>query len=68
MRPGKIVLLHGINDNIIIPHPYYSGVYEYKAKMRSLQRDKCFFGLEPNKKNFKMVLRVSPSTLGIKLN
>ena len=27
-----MMLLHGINDNILISHPYYSGVYKAEAK------------------------------------
>ena len=50
-RAGQMVLLHGINDNIIIPHPSYSGVYQDEEKMRSLIRDKYVFGIEPNQKN-----------------
>ena len=29
------MLLHGINDNIQISHPSYSGVYQYEAKNES---------------------------------
>ena len=43
-RPGKIMLLHNINYNILFYHPYYSGVYQDGAKMRALQRDKLFWG------------------------
>ena len=39
------MLLHGINDNILIPHLYYSGVYQDKEKMRAIQRDKHVFGV-----------------------
>ena len=42
------MLLHGINDNILITHLSYSGMYQDEANMRALQRDKYFFGLEPN--------------------
>ena len=49
------MLLHSITDNILISHPSYSGVYQYEAKMRSLQRDKFVFELEQN---------LSPSTFG----
>ena len=27
--------LHGINDNVLFYHPYYSGVYQYEAKNES---------------------------------
>ena len=38
---GKMMLLHGMNDNIIISHLYYSGVYQDKPKkMRYIKRDK----------------------------
>ena len=44
-----MVLLHGINDNIIIPYPFYLDVYQNEAKMRALKRDKYFLELEQNK-------------------
>ena len=48
------MLLHGMNDDIIIPHPYYWGVYQYEAKtIRALQNDKYIFGLEPKQKNWE---------------
>ena len=25
----KMILLHGKNNNILLSHPYYSGVYQY---------------------------------------
>ena len=31
-HPGKMMLLHDINDNILIPYPSYLGVYQDKAK------------------------------------
>ena len=40
IRPGKIILLRGINDHILISHPSYSNVYQYEDKNRALQRDK----------------------------
>ena len=41
-RPGKMMLLHVINDIIIISRSSYSGVYQDEAKIRALQRDKYF--------------------------
>ena len=32
MEYDKIMLLRGINDNILIPHLYYLGVYQYEEK------------------------------------
>ena len=32
------MLLHGINDNIIVPRPYYWGVYQYEAKKLELHK------------------------------
>ena len=47
-----MLLLHGINDNILIPKLSYLGVYQDEEKMKAPQRDKyTFWGLEPNKKN-----------------
>ena len=36
------MLFGDINYNILIPHPYYSGVYQDEEKNRALQRDKYF--------------------------
>ena len=44
------MLLNDINDNIIIPHPYYSGVYQDESKNRAPTRDKYLFESEPNPK------------------
>ena len=39
-----MVLLHGINDNILIPNLYYLGVYQDETKkLIALQRDKYIF-------------------------
>ena len=43
VRPGKIVLIHGIDDNIIITNPFYLGVYQDEAKNKSSK--KWFFGV-----------------------
>ena len=45
-----MVLLHGINNNIIIPRPSYFGVYQDEAKIRVLQGDKYFWGWDQTKK------------------
>ena len=44
------MLLHGINDNILIPNLSYLGVYQDEEK-RAIQRDKyCFWvGIKPQK-------------------
>ena len=44
------MLLYVMNVNIRIYHPSQSRVYQDEAKMRALQRDKYFWGLEPNQK------------------
>ena len=59
-----MVLLRDINDNIIIPHLYYSSVYQYEAKMRALTRDKYFLGRNQNKRNDKREVHISLSTFG----
>ena len=61
-----MVLLHGIYDNIKITDPSYSGVYQDEAKTRALQSD-IFLGRNQTKKTDKMVVHVSPSTMGIYL-
>ena len=40
-----MMILCGINNNILISHPSYSSLYQDGAKMRALQRDKYFFGV-----------------------
>ena len=42
--------IHGINDNILIPHPYYLGVYKYEGKMRGLHIDIYFGGVGTKQK------------------
>ena len=37
------MLLYGINNNILISHLSYLGLYHDEPKMRALQRDKYFF-------------------------
>ena len=32
IRPGKMIIFHDINNNILISHPYSSGVYRYEHK------------------------------------
>ena len=56
--------LHGINDNILIPHLFYSGAYQYEAKKRNLYKDKnIVLGLKQTKKTDKTVVKFSLSTL-----
>ena len=47
------MLLHGIDYNILIYYPSYSGVYQDEENKRALQRDKYFLGLEPNQENWQ---------------
>ena len=35
-----MMLLHGMNDNILISNPSYLCVYQDEAQVRDLQRDK----------------------------
>ena len=64
-----MILLHGINNNILITHIYYLGVYRDYAKMRALQMQKYKFWVETKPgKNWKTVVHVYPSTLGLKKN
>ena len=52
----EVIILHDINDSIVISYPYYSVVYQDEAKMVSLQRDKCIYlgWKETNKKLTKI--------------
>ena len=43
---GKMILLHGINYNVLIPHPYYSSVHQDEAKNES---SKNRVGTKPKK-------------------
>ena len=62
------MLLCGINDNILIPHPSYSGVYQDETKkVRNLSRYKYVLGVEPNKENWKTVVHFYLSTLDMYL-
>ena len=55
------MILHGIIDNIIIPNPSYSSMYQDKGKKRAVTRDKYIFGSKPNQKKltrgWRMFLR-----------
>ena len=46
------MLLHGINDNILVPHLYYSGMYQDEAKKWELYKDINILGggVEPIQK------------------
>ena len=46
------MLLHGVNDNILIYCPSYLSVYQDESKKRALRRDKYIFwvGTKPQKK------------------
>ena len=69
MRPDKIMLLHGKNDNIIIPMLSYLGVYQYEAKKWEIYKDIILFlGWNQTKKTDKKVVHVSPTSLVIKKN
>ena len=54
------MLLHGTNDDILIPHPSLLGMYKDEKK-KFLQRDNFFLrvGTKP-KKTDKTVVQVSP--------
>ena len=59
------MLLCGINDNVIISHPSYLGVYQYEAKMGALQRDRYFLGWYQTKKTDKTVVHVTDEIINI---
>ena len=62
------MLLHGINNNILIPHMYYLGLYQDEAKMIFLQIYKYIFWVWYQiQKNEKMVVHVSLSTLRFRI-
>ena len=55
-----MMLLHDINDNILITHLSYLGVYQDKAKKWDLYKEMIYFGLEPNPpKTDKTVMHVT---------
>ena len=62
------MLLHGINDNILIPNLYYLGVYQDEAKILELYKEINIFwvGIKQTKTD-KTAVHVSPTTLGIKI-
>ena len=51
-----MILLHDVNNNILISRLSYSGVYQYEAKNETLPRDKEFswVGTNPPPKLKKM--------------
>ena len=59
-----MVLLHDINDHILIPHPYYSGVYQDEAKKQELYKEINIFGVGTKQnKTDKTVVHVTLSIL-----
>ena len=34
-----MIIFRGINDDILIPHPYYSGVYQDEEKNESSKKE-----------------------------
>ena len=38
-----MMLLHGKNNNLLIPNLSYLGMYQYEAEMRSLQKYEYVF-------------------------
>ena len=62
-----MMLIQGINDNILIPHLSYLGVFQDEAKKLHLYKEiNVFWGLEPNpQKTDKTGVHVSLSTLSI---
>ena len=59
------MLLHGINDNIVVYHLSYTGVYQDEAKMRALQRDKYFLVWNQTQKHYKTVVHVIHEIINI---
>ena len=57
------MLLHGMNDNILIPHLSYLGVYQDKAKKWELYKEINIhiLGWNQEEKTDKTVVHVSPS-------
>ena len=62
--PGKMMILQDINDNILIYHSSYSGVYQENLKMRALPRD-SFLGWNQTKKTDETVLHVTHAIINI---
>ena len=58
------MLIHGINDNIIIPHPSYLGVFQDEAKNESSNKISMFLGgWNKTKKTDKREVHGSLSTV-----
>ena len=60
LKLKKMMLLHGLNENIIITHLSYSGMCQYEAKMRALQRYEYFWVVTPPPPHDQTVLHMSP--------
>ena len=61
------MLPRGINDNILVPHLSYLGLYQDKAKTREVYKGTILGGgwnQNPQKYD-KIVVQISPSTLVI---
>ena len=59
-----MILLHAINDDILIPHLSYSGVYQYEPKNEISTKRSYFWGWNETKKTDKTVVYVPPSIFG----
>ena len=59
------MLLHGINDNILISHPSSLGVYQYDAKNKTLQRDNLGEGWNQTPKTDKTKVHVTHAIMNI---
>ena len=58
MYPGKIVLLHSINENIIISRLSYSGLYQDEEKLELYKVISSFWVRTPKKPD-KMSVQLS---------
>ena len=60
------MLLHGINDDILISNPSYSGVYQYETEKLELYKEiNIYFRLEPSKKTAETVVQITHAIINI---
>ena len=57
------MLLHNINNNILISHPYYLGVYQYESKNESSTNRLMLLYFNQIKKNAEIAVHITHSIL-----
>ena len=64
-RPGELMLLHNINNNIPIYHPSYPGVYQYEYEKLEIYSDIVFGVGTKQKKTVETAVKVTHAIFNI---